>query len=103
VPLGPSFDRSSEVQDSVTSSFHVTRFVASIRAQKNRAGSAYRVPRRAGGRQQSLTFENLLSAQRFRLFEDHGPEEALRIIIELDELGRHVPTVTEWLNTTSTT
>jgi integrase len=60
------------------------------------------VPWRAGGRQQSLTFESLLSAQRFRLFEDHGPEEALRII-ELDELGRHVPIVTAWLNTTSTT
>jgi integrase len=32
------------------------------------------------------------------LLEDHGPDEALRII-ELDEIGRHVPTVTAWLIT----
>jgi hypothetical protein len=31
--------------------------------------------------------------------EVHGPDEALRII-ELDEIGRHVPTVTEWWLTT---
>jgi hypothetical protein len=46
-----------------------------------------------------LTFENLPAAERFKtLLEDHGPEEALRII-EHDEIGRHVPTVTEWLTT----
>jgi integrase len=28
------------------------------------------------------------------LLEDHGPDNALRII-ELDEIGRHVPTVTD--------
>jgi integrase len=51
------------------------------------------------GRQRSLTFENLSAAERFKaLLEDHGPDEALRII-ELDEIGRHVPTVTEWLYT----
>jgi hypothetical protein len=54
---------------------------------------------RQDGRQRSLTFENLPAAERFKtLLEDHGPEEALRII-ELDENGRQVPTVTEWLHT----
>ena len=43
------------------------------------------------------------AAERFKSpLEDHGPDEALRTI-ELDEIGRHVPTVTEWLSTTSTT
>ena len=42
---------------------------------------------------------NLPAAERFKtLLEDHGPDEALRII-ELDEIGRHVPTVTAWLST----
>jgi hypothetical protein len=73
--------------------------VASIHAQKNRAGNAYRVLWRQDGRQRSLTFENLPAAERFKtLLEDHGPDEALRII-ELDEIGRHVPTVTAWLST----
>jgi NADPH-dependent glutamate synthase beta subunit-like oxidoreductase len=73
--------------------------VASIHAQKNRAGNTYRVLWREDGRQRSLTFENLPAAERFKtLLEDHGPDEALRII-ELDEIGRHVPTVTEWLTT----
>jgi integrase len=73
--------------------------VASIHAQKNRTGNTYRVLWREDGRQRSLTFENLPAAERFKaLLEDHGPEEALRII-ELDEIGRHVPTVTEWLHT----
>jgi hypothetical protein len=73
--------------------------VASIHAQKNRAGNTYRVLWRQDGRQRSLTFENLPAAERFKiLLEDHGPDEALRII-ELDEIGRHVPTVTEWLHT----
>jgi integrase len=54
---------------------------------------------RQDGRQRSLSFENLPAAERFKtLLEDHGPEEALRIV-ELDEVGRHVPSVTEWLNT----
>jgi hypothetical protein len=54
---------------------------------------------RQDGRQRSLTFENLPAAERFKtLLEDHGPEEALRII-EIDEIGRHVPTVTQWLTT----
>ena len=73
--------------------------MASIHAQKNRAGNTYRVLWRQDGRQRSLTFENLPAAERFKtLLEDHGPDEALRII-ELDEIGRHVPTVTEWLHT----
>jgi hypothetical protein len=73
--------------------------VASIHAQKNRAGNAYRVLWPQDGRQRSLTFENLPAAERFKtLLEDHGPDEALRII-ELDEIGRHVPTVTAWLST----
>jgi hypothetical protein len=64
---------------------------------------AYRVLWRQDGRQRSLTFENLPAAERFKSpLEDHGPDEALRTI-ELDEIGRHVPTVTEWLSTTSTT
>jgi integrase len=29
--------------------------------------------------------------------EDHGPDEALRIL-ELDEIARRVPTVSEWLH-----
>jgi hypothetical protein len=73
--------------------------VASIHAQKNRPGNAYRVLWRQDGRQRSLTFENLPAAERFKtLLEDHGPDEALRVI-KLDEIGRHVPTVTEWLTT----
>jgi len=41
---------------------------------------------RADGRQRSLTFENPPSAERFKtLLEDHGPDEALRLI-ELDEM-----------------
>jgi integrase len=47
--------------------------VASIHAQKNRAGNAYRVLWRQDGRQRSLTFENLPAAERFKtLLEDHG-------------------------------
>ena len=73
--------------------------MASIHAHKNRAGNAYRVLWRADGRQRSLTFENLPAPERFKtLLEDHGPGQALRVI-ELDEIGRHVPTVTEWLPT----
>jgi hypothetical protein len=30
--------------------------------------------------------------------EDHGPDEVMRII-ELNEIGHRVPTVTEWLHT----
>ena len=46
-----------------------------------------------------MTFENLPAAERFKtLLKDHGPDEALRVI-KLDEVGRHVPTVTEWLTT----
>jgi hypothetical protein len=74
--------------------------VASIHAQKNRAGNTYRVLWRRDG-QRSLTFKNLLAAERFKtLLEDHGPDEAHRMI-ELDEFGRHVPTVTEWLTARS--
>jgi len=73
--------------------------VASIHAKKNRAGNAYRVLWRQDGRQRSLTFETCLLQSVFKtLLEDHGPDEALRII-ELDEIGRHVPTVTAWLST----
>ena len=73
--------------------------MASIHAQKNRAGNTYRVLWRQDGRQRSLSFENLPAAERFKtLLEDHGPDEALRII-ERDEISRHVPTVTEWLTT----
>ena len=73
--------------------------MASIHAQKNPAGNTYRVLWRNDGRECSLTFENLSAAERFKtLLEDHSPDEALRII-ELDEIGRHVPTVTEWLPT----
>lgn len=74
--------------------------MASIHAQKNSTGNT--VLWRADGRQRSLTFENLPSAERFKtLLEDHGTDEALRVI-ELDEFGRHVPSVTEWLSPTST-
>jgi hypothetical protein len=46
----------------------------------------------------SGTFENRPAAERFKtLLEDQGPDEALRIV-ELDEIGRHVPTVSEWLH-----
>jgi integrase len=73
--------------------------IASIHAQKNSTGNAYRVLGRADGKQRSLTFGNLPSAERFKtLLEDHGPDEALRVI-ELDEIGKHVPTVGEWLHT----
>ena len=40
------------------------------------------------GRQRLLTFENLPAAERFKsLLEDHGPDEALRII-EVGEVFR---------------
>jgi hypothetical protein len=49
------------------------------------------------GRQQPRTFENLPAAERFKaLLDDRGPGGGLRII-ELDEVRRHIPTVTEWL------
>ena len=42
---------------------------------------------------------NLPAAELFKvLSEDHGPDEAMRTI-QLDEIGRHVPTVTAWLHT----
>jgi hypothetical protein len=70
-----------------------------LNAQKNRGRNTYRVLWRQDGRQRSLTFENLPAAERLKtLWEDHGPDEALRII-ELDEIGRRVPTVTDWLHT----
>src|SRR5262245_48541963 len=54
---------------------------------------------RTDARQRSLTLENLPAAEHFKtLLDDHGPDEALRVI-EFDEIGRHVPTVTEWLHT----
>jgi len=75
------------------------RVVASIHAQKNRGRNTYRVLWRHDGRQRSLTFENLPAAEHFKtLMEDHDPHEALRIV-ELDEIGHHVPTVTAWLHT----
>ena len=50
---------------------------------------------RRDGCRRSLTFENLPAAERFKaLVEDHRPDEAMRII-ELDEIGRHIPTVTD--------
>jgi hypothetical protein len=73
--------------------------VASVHAQST--GNAYRVLWRHDGRQRSLTFENLRAAQRFWvMLESDGSDAALRI--ELDEVGRHIPTVTTWLTTTST-
>jgi hypothetical protein len=43
---------------------------------------------RHAGHQRSLTFENLPAAERFKsLLEDHGSNEALRII-EVDEASR---------------
>lgn len=73
--------------------------MASIHAQKNRGGNTHRVLWRQDGRQRSLTFENLPAAECFTtLLDDHGPDEALRII-ELDEIGRHVPSVSQWLHT----
>lgn len=73
--------------------------VASIHALTSSRGNTYRELCRAKGRQQSLSFTSLPSAEPFKtLLEDHGPEEALRVI-ELDEIGTHVPTVAEWLYT----
>jgi integrase len=63
------------------------------------AAHCNRVLWRHDGRQRSLIFENLPAARaRQNLLDDHGPDEALRII-EIDEIGRRVPTVTEWLTT----
>lgn len=71
--------------------------MASIHTQDNSAGRTYRVRWRDGGRQQSLQFENLPSAERFKsLLQDHGPEEALRVV-ELEEAGRSVKTVRQFL------
>lgn len=54
---------------------------------------------RQDGRQRSLTFENLPAAERFKtLLGDHGPDEALQVI-EADEIGRHVPSLGDWLHT----
>lgn len=55
--------------------------VASIHAHWTTRGNTHRVLWRADGRQRSLIFENLPSAERFKtLLEDHGPDEALRVI-----------------------
>jgi hypothetical protein len=65
IPLAPQQNRSSDPQSEVS---HVTSVVvASIHAQKNRAGTTYRVLWRETGRQRSLTFANLPSAERFNV------------------------------------
>ncbi|MCW2653523.1 MAG: site-specific recombinase XerD [Mycobacterium sp.] len=70
-----------------------------MHAQQNRSGRTYRVLWRDDGRQRSLTFADLASAERFKtLVEDHGPAKALRVI-QLEEPGRPVPTVVGWLDT----
>jgi hypothetical protein len=94
-PLAPPQKPSRATFQSCVGIDVTSSVVASIYAQKNRAGNAYRVLWRRDGLQRSLTFENLPAAERFKtLLEDHGPDEALRII-ELDVIGRHVPTVTD--------
>ncbi len=73
--------------------------MASIYDQKNRSGNTYRVLWRQDGRQRSLSLENLPAAEYFKtLLEDHDTDPALRIV-ELDEIDRHFPTVTEGLYT----
>ncbi|KAA0077243.1 hypothetical protein CIW52_32195 [Mycolicibacterium sp. P9-64] len=55
--------------------------MASIHAHKTNRGNTYCVLWRADGRQGSLTIENVPSAERFKApVEDHGPDEALRVI-----------------------
>lgn len=47
----------------------------------------------------SLTFGDRASAERFKvLIDHHGAAEALRVV-ELEELGKQVPTVADWLST----
>lgn len=71
--------------------------MASIHRQDNRNGATFRVLWRDDGKQRSLSFADLVSAERFKMLLDaHGTEEALRVI-ELEEVGRQVKTVKEWL------
>lgn len=71
--------------------------MASIHKQVNSTGRTYRVRWRDNGVQQSVQFENLPAAERFKnLLEDHGPEEALKVV-ELEEAGQSVITVSEFL------
>ena len=80
-----------------TRSWNVTT-VARIHAEKERSGNTYRGFWSANGGQRSFTFENLPSAERLKtLLQDHGP--AKRCASSSDEIGRRVPTVTEWLYT----
>ena len=71
VPLAPQRNSSSEalfesyVGGDVTDD-ETSMVVVSIHAQTNRAGNIYRVLWRQGGRQRSLTFENLPAAERFK-------------------------------------
>lgn len=72
--------------------------MASVHAQTNRSGRTYRVLWRQEGRQRSLTFADLPSAERFKLLiEDHGPTEALRVV-QLQETGGRLPALVDWLH-----
>jgi hypothetical protein len=60
---------------------------------ENRTQDTQRARRHHDGRKRSMVFENLLAAERFStLLGDRGPEA--RRMMGLDELGHHVPTVT---------
>ncbi|TDH57517.1 site-specific integrase [Mycobacterium eburneum] len=71
--------------------------MSSIHPQHNRNGTTYRVLWRQDGRQRSLSFADEPSAEKFkRNLDEHGPDEAMRIV-EVEESGRHVRTLVEWL------
>lgn len=73
--------------------------MASIHKQTNSQGTTWRVKWRQDGKQSSLSFEDEGFAARFkRNLEQHGPEEALRVL-EIEEREQAVPTVAEFFAT----
>lgn len=72
--------------------------MASIQSRTHKDGSTtHRVIWRADGRQRSLTFVDMVSAEDFRRNVDlHGPDEAMRVL-DLIDAGRREMTLTQWL------
>lgn len=74
--------------------------MASIQTRTHGDGTTtHRVLWRQDGKQRSLTFADLASAERFRTnVEHHGPAEALKIIDVIDS-REHQTTLREWMTT----
>lgn len=71
--------------------------MASLHKQSNTLGTTWRVKWREDGKQQSLSFETQLGAERFKAnVEQYGPVEAKRVL-EIEEKNLDAVTVTEYL------